>query len=562
MVKRTVLPFFAILLSASAFAQSNNGVTLSGSIQSDMMIAPEQDKKIGTEEYDNNSFLTNTYFDLLMQSKKVDAGGRFEFNKLPMPGYHNPYNDFKGWGISNLWVKAKLKNADVTVGSFYEQFGSGLILRSYEERSLGIDNSLLGAHVAWTPAKGIRLKVLSGFQRNYWKLNKSLISGADVEFSLDEYIKSLQNSNTRLSIGGSWVNKREDNENIMADVTHKLNLPEYVNAFDLRARLQHGGLSVLAEYAQKSQDPNSLNKYIYCKGHAELLSVTYTEQRVSALAQVKRSENMGFRSMRSESPLSSASYVNHLPAFTVDQTYSLAALYPYATQTEGEWAYQASVGYKFKGRYAPKFKVNYSLVTGLDNSWENRKGTININGQQRNIQGTDGHKSSFFKNGDVYYQDFDIMYEQKYSRSFELHLMYMYQQYNKTIIRGEGGNIFSHVGIAEGKYRINKKLTLRAEAQYLYTDHESGDWGFGLLELSVAPYIMFTVSDQIGRCEPENGVYGDVTHYYQAIITGNIGAHRIQMGYGRTRSGYNCNGGVCRYIPASKGFTLSYNYNF
>ena len=32
--------------------------------------------------------------------------------------------------------------------------------------------------------------------------------------------------------------------------------------------------------------------------------------------------------------------------------------------------------------------------------------------------------------------------------------------------------------------------------------------------------------------------------------------------YGRTRAGYNCSGGVCRWIPAQKGFTLSYNYNF
>lgn len=26
--------------------------------------------------------------------------------------------------------------------------------------------------------------------------------------------------------------------------------------------------------------------------------------------------------------------------------------------------------------------------------------------------------------------------------------------------------------------------------------------------------------------------------------------------------GYNCAGGVCRYVPASRGFQISYNYNF
>ena len=51
-------------------------------------------------------------------------------------------------------------------------------------------------------------------------------------------------------------------------------------------------------------------------------------------------------------------------------------------------------------------------------------------------------------------------------------------------------------------------------------------------------------------------------HYYQGFITYNKGAHRLQIGYGRTRAGFNCAGGVCRYIPATKGLTLSYNYNF
>lgn len=554
MIKQITLGLLFSGYYLAASAQDDNKVVLSGSVQSDMMIAPQQDEKIGTSEYDNDSFLTNTYVNLMLQSKYIDAGGRFEFNEHPMPGYHDAYNDFKGWGVPNLWVKGKFKNVDVTLGSFYEQFGSGFILRTYEERSLGIDNSLTGAHIAMKPFKGATVKVLSGFQRNYWKWNKSLVSGADAEFALDEYIPSWQQKNTHLTLGASWVNKGFDNDDVVwADLTHTLNLPKYVNAFDLRTRLQVGGFSALAEYAHKSQDPNELNNYIYGHGHAELLSLSYVKKGLSMLLQTKRSENMGFRSMRSESALSNASYINHLPAFTVDQTYSLAALYPYATQTEGEWGYQASAAYKFKGRFAPKFKLNYSLVTGLENARRNRV---------ENVRGTDGISSDFFKNGDTYYQDLDLMYEQKLSKTFEHHFMYMYQQYNKTIIQNEGGNIYSHIFVYEPKIKLSKKATLRAEAQYLYTEHESGNWAFGLLELSLAPYLMFTVSDQIGKCEPESGVYGETTHYYQFMVTGNYKSHRLQLGYGRTRAGYNCNGGVCRYIPASKGFTVSYNYNF
>lgn len=555
MNRNTILALCAFSFAICSFGQNDKKVTVSGSIQSDMMIAPEQDASIGTAEYDNEYFLTNTYANVYLQSQHVDAGLRFELTQWPMPGFTDEHNDFKGWGVPNAWVKGKLKNVDITVGSFYEQFGSGFILRSYEERTLGIDNSLLGAHIAAKPFKGVAFKVLSGRQRNYWKINDTHVSGADVEIELDNYIPKWQENGTILSLGGSWVNKYEGaDDEVMADATHKLNLPDFVNAFDGRVRFQSKGFSLLAEYAWKSQDPNALNNYIYNTGHAEMLSLTYSGKGISLLAQAKRSENMGFRSVRTEHPASKASYINHMPAFTVDQTYTLAALYPYATQTEGEWAYQASAAYKLKGRYAPKFKVNYSLVNGLSNS----RGNV----ADQTVAGTDGYKSSFWKNGEKYYQDLDFMYEHKLNKNFEHHFMYMYQNYNKAIIQKEDGMINSHIFVYEPKLKLSKKMTLRAELQYLHTAHESGDWGFGLLELSMAPYLMFTVSDQIGKCEPTAGEYGDVKHYYNFAVTGNIKSHRIQLSYGRTRAGYNCNGGVCRYIPASKGFRLSYNYNF
>ena len=545
-------------LAAGTLCAQNDKINISGSVQSDMMIAPQQDKAIGTGEYDNDAFLMNTYVDVLMQSKDIDAGARLEFMKWPMPGFQNEYNDFKGWGVPNAWVKAKGKNVEFTMGSFYEQFGSGFILRSYEERSLAVDNSLFGARLKYKPYKGVALTALSGYQRSYWRWEGNLVSGADLELSLDEWMKGLSKSGTHLTVGGSWVNKWEnaDEDVVMADPMHMLKLPEFTNAFDVRARLQNGGFAMLAEYAVKTADPNELNNYTYGKGTAAMLSLSYAKKGLSVLAQVKRSENMGFRSKRTQSPLCSASYINHLPAFTLDHTYSLAALYPYATQVEGEWAFQGGLGYNFKrktalgGKYGTKVKLNYSLVRGLENN--NAKGD----------RGTDGLDNAFFKMGDVYYQDLNVQLEKRLTKSFDIHLMYMYQQYNKGIIQSEGGNIYSNIFVGEGKMKLNKKLTLRGEAQYLLTKHESGDWGFGLLELSVAPYLMFTFQDQIGHSEPTPGEYGDLTHYYTGAVTLNYKSHRLMLSYGRTRAGYNCTGGVCRYVPASKGVTVNYNYNF
>jgi len=540
---RLLLALAFPLLCCGAMAQDDGKkVTVTGSIQSDILI-PQDDDKIGTEDIPEWA-VTNTYAEAHLMSKYIDAGARFEFLKHPLPGFRSD-KSFKGWGVPYFYIKGKYKNVELTAGNFYEQFGSGFILRTYEERSLGIDNSLLGGRLVYRPFRGVTVKALSGKQRRYWAHNDAWVSGGDLELNLDQWFKGLEQSGTYLTLGASLVNKHEKSEDIMVDATHKLNLPENVNAFDVRANLQKGNFCVLAEYAQKTEDPTAENGYIYRKGYAAMLSMSYSQRGLSVLLQAKRSDNMyPFLSRRSEDGVLGPSRINHLLAFTMDHTYALAALYPYATQG-GEWAYQAELGYKFKGRYAPSLKLNYSYVHAIEKNLKN-DGTM----------GSNGYGSAFWKWGDqMYYQDLNIQYEQKLSRNFKLNLMFMNQFYNKTVVEGKGGMVHSNIYVAEGKYRFNKKLTLRGEAQYLHTDDDEGDWLYGLLELSIMPQWMFTVSDMY------NSGVTDI-HYYQGYVTFNTGSHRIQLGYGRTRAGYNCSGGVCRYVPASKGFTVSYNYNF
>ena len=566
-----------IAAATTVSAQTDdNKLTLSGSIQSDMLV-PQADDKIGAEKTED--FLTNTYVDLMLQHRDFEAGARLEYLEHPMPGFEK---DFKGWGVPNFYLKGKLSWAEFTVGTFYEQFGSGFILRTYEERSLGIDNSLLGGRLLLKPLQGVQMKVLGGHQRRYWDHNKSWISGADLELTVSDWIPSMQQSGTTLTLGGSWVNKHEEpgtfqrTEAVRDTTAHtttittwQMNQPRYVNAWDARANLNTGNFSLLLEYAQKTDDPTFANGYIFKKGEVAMLSTSYSRKGLSLLLQAKRSENMAFKSDRTVIGTSSA--INHLPAFTQDQTYALAALYPYATQlADGEWAYQAELGYNFKrktalgGKYGMNLKVNYSYVRAIDRKF--------IDGQERHaiggttdLAGTSGYTSKWLKWGDhTYYQDLDIQLSRKFSKAFKLNLMYMNQRYNKTQIEGHGGMIHSDIFVADGKYQFSPKTTLRVEAQYLATSQDEGDWAYGLAELSLAPHWMLTVSDMwnVGDSDPlyykENTHY----HYYQGLITYNVGSHRLQAGYGRTRAGYNCSGGVCRWIPAQKGFTLSYNYNF
>ena len=382
--------------------EPSDKLRLSGSLQSDVLL-PEKDKATGADA-SNGRLLTNTYLDLKATSRYLEAGARLEYLQHPLPGYEP---DFKGWGVPYAYLKGRYKEAELTLGSFYEQFGSGFILRAYEERSLGIDNSLQGARLAYRPWAGVAVKALTGRQRRYWQHNDSWLTGGDVEWNVDEWFEALQQHHTYATLGVSYVHKYEKDEVVMTDPTHRLRLPHNVNAFDVRLRVQHRSLNVLAEMAMKTQDPSRDNGYIYRNGYVAMLSGSYSKRGMSLLLQAKRSTNMGFRSRRGMEGTSS--FINHLPAFTMEHTYTLAALYPYATRPEGEWAYQAAAAYTFPkgsmlgGRYGTTAKVNFSHVHAV------RKNAVGGSG-------TDGYGSPFWAWGpSTYYQDIDVQLEKTQS---------------------------------------------------------------------------------------------------------------------------------------------------
>ena len=564
----------ALLLAGLAVTTVNaqeNKVAVHGSIQSDILI-PQEDHKIGTGTY-NDWGLTNTYAEVGLTSKHIEAGVRAEYLEHPLPGFNDPR--FNGWGVSNIYVKALGNGFDVTVGDFYDQFGSGFVFRTYEERSLGIDNSIRGARLNVSAVKGANLKLLGGVQRCFWDWDTDAwLGGADLELNMEQYFKGLADKNITWMIGGSYLMKHENEEDVLVPGTnYKLNMDPMVHTFGVRTRLQSGPYSFMAEYAWKTQDPSKDNDYIYRNGSAVMVSASYSKKGLSALVQAKRSENMSNRMKRGfVSVLGGNCRLNHMPAFSYQHTYALPALYPYATQdADGEWAFQGEFGYTFKrrtalgGKYGTKLKVNFSYIRGID-----KTPTESLIEGVNSTMGTDGYHSKFFGFGGVYYKDINVQLEKKLSKSFKLNLMYMNQLYNKTVVEGEGGVVKSNIFVAEGKYQFSPKMTLRGEAQYLQTKQDQGDWYYGLLELSVLPYLMFTISDQYNANVPyytENKQVDDSKgthsqHYLLGSVTATYKAHRLQLSYGKTRAGYNCSGGVCRFVPASYGMTVSYNYNF
>lgn len=569
---------------------------LSGQVQTDWLAA-ENDAAIGANKKDyRGDILGNTYINLNLDSKYLNAGIRFETMEWPLPGYEilQDTKPFHGTGLPYFQITASNhKWIEGTVGTFYEQFGSGFVLRSYEERSLGIDNSLLGARLVLTPYKGIRLKMLGGVQRYHFSWNTdNPIYGADLELNIDQWSQKMQDAGHYLTFGVSGVTRYDNNTELyystsdswvdvssgtpikyLQTTNYQLNLPKYVSAIDMRMQWQHNGFNILAEYAMKSQDPSnnsvrfddgSQANYIFRRGNVLMLSGSYSQKGFSAQIMAKRSEDMGFRSDRTTSPIVSSLYVNHQPAFAYSHTYSLCTLYPYGTQMDGEWAFQGDVSYRFKrgtamgGKYGTLLRLNVSHIRGLDIK------PVGIQNTPLLYSGTKGYTRSYFgMSDDVYYQDINLTMEKKLNKSWKLTAMYMYQIYNQDIIEGhheEGkdGIVKSHIVVGDASWTVNKNFNLRIEAQYLTTRQDKGDWAYLGLEASLYKHWMVALSDQYNT--GLNG--GTDTHYYQGAVVWTLGASRLQLGYGRTREGLNCTGGVCRKVPAQKGATLSWNYLF
>ena len=547
-IKHKQLSLLGLLLATSlgANAQGIMGGHVTGNIQLDGQISRE-DSVIGAANVPEK-LLMNARADILYTNGNFSAGLRFEAYQNPMLGFNSKY---RGQGIANYFAAYNGEKLSVTLGNFYEQFGTGMILRAYEDRYLGIDNSLLGLNVALRPIEGVTIKALAGKQRYYWDYGEGIVRGIDGEVNLNSVIKSWADSKFRATLGAGFVSKYEPDQTISytGNAAYRLNLPLNVGAGAVRADLSYGNWSLQAEYAHKGQDPSVMNNYIYREGEALMLNATYSQKGFSANVQAKRVDNMSFKSVRTES--GEMLYINYIPAITKQHTYAFLSMYPYATQTTGEMGLQGDVMYKIAketflgGKYGTDIHLNGSIITGIDTN-------------QIGADGTLGYTSEWFKTGDLYYADASLEVAKK------LTCTYGYQIFN-PIVEGHEGNLHhNHILVGDLTWKINRKNVLRFEAEWMGSDSKydanvddkrCGDWIMGLVEYNFTSAWFVSISDQYA--------YRDgIGNYYNISVGYNHGATRLQLGYGKQREGLLCIGGVCRQVPASNGLTFSLTTSF
>jgi hypothetical protein len=485
----------------------------------------------------------NGFANLIYTKGNFSAGLRYEAYLNPLLGYDERY---RGNGIMYRFASYKADELEFTVGSFYEQYGSGLILRSYEERNIGIDNALDGIKVKYTPWKGIQLKGLVGKQRSFFGYGPGLVRGADAEISLNEALFSARPKKVNIILGGSGVSRYQ------ADLDPFYRLPQNVAAGAGRINLVTDKINIYTEYAGKINDPSDINNFIYKNGEALFVGASYSTKGFSFSTSGKRIDNMDFRSDRAAQ--GNVLMLNYLPAGTRQHTYQLAAFYPYATRTTGEIGFQSDLAFTYKkgsvlgGKYGTLVSVNYSRIHDIK-----RAAALND---------TLGYTSSFFDIAkELFYEEATLEVQKKISQKLKTNLMLMYQVYNKDAVQGLAGygTIYSYITVADISYKLSSSRTIRTELQHLLTAEDKKSWAMGLAEYTVSPHWFVAAYDlyNYGNTDAHKRI-----HYYSVSGGYTKNATRIALGYGKQREGIVCVGGICRNLPASNGVSLSISTSF
>ena len=545
--------FFLFALPFLGFAQNNNG-EIHGDFDLSLQSYSE-DAAINAEAADE-VVLNNAFLNLLYTKGKFTMGVRYESYLNAKLDYDS---EFRGNGIPYRFAQYNNDGLEITAGSFYEQFGSGLIFRSYEEKTLGIDNAMEGFRLKYNPTAGMYLKTFIGKSRTHFTYADGIFRGVDGEFNINDLF-GLE-SKTKAILGGCFVSRYQKRENLI------FKIPQNVGAYASRLNIMHGGWNYYGEFAYKINDPaNVLSEaqMNYASGNAFTSSITYSKRGFGVSAEMHRTDNMSFLSDRERSG-EKAFLINYIPTLSKPHTYSLLALYPCATQADGEFGIQFDLFMKFEkgtllgGKYGTKLDVNYSRINGLNGG----NSFLNDNAEHNPMLIS-------IKGEELYFEDFNIEINKKISKKLKTNFVLANQTYNKDFLefhpKGDYGVINSTIVVADISFKIKKGHTIRLEMQNLTAkqlehaeEDEDGDWSMGLIEYTISPNWFFAVQDMYNWGN-ENV---DKRLHYININAGFIkGANRFSIGYGKKREGIFCVGGVCKLVPSSNGFSLNISSSF
>lgn len=529
----TVLLSCLSFCCASAFAQQKvdkDWGNLNVSVESNMGVYVK-DSKLRTPT-PNKNFRTNTFVNLGYNIGNFRMGAQYDIFEPALLGFPT---EFKGSKLMQGFASYISPKIEATLGSFYEQFGSGLLFRTYEDRALGINTALMGASLRFRPFDWLTVKTLAGLPRKYMRYVDSRVYGADAELFLGQLLP--ENSVNTLSVGGSWI-LRDDHSKLEYD---HLTAPRVVRGFSGRGQLTKGAFTLGGEYTYKGSNLIHDGSSLSPKGQALLLNAGLDFDGFGISAQFRTIENISFGI--DDLTDTESVFLNYVPSLTKLQKYALLSLYPHSSLKNligGETGGQIDLF----GRIPLSPEDRYPLSFNLNASYFKKLVATDVPGEYR-----------FWDiSGDLAFAEVGLELEKKWNKSLKTTVVMDWQKSSEFSRLGYGDmKMNTGILVADILYKITPKNSLRMELQHAWSDSKDDQrWVMGLLEWGLSPHWMFYVSDMYNY---ESA--GTKVHYFSAGANFTWNSLRIGASFGRNREGLQCSGGVCRYVPEYTGFMIN-----
>jgi hypothetical protein len=500
---------------------------------------------------------TNSYLFLNYKYKNWSAGIQGEAYEKNALLNMNP--KYQGTNIATYFLQYKNDKIDLTAGYFYEQFGSGLLYRSWEDRALGINNALRGGRLIFKPTKYLTFKTIYGQQRTGFDVSNGTIYGIDTELVLSDILKF---KTTDFSVGFSYVGRDEKT------TVSNPRFNDLTNGYAGRLNLNHNSFYLATEYNYKSKDAvvqvtEQIDNRLIKPGSALLLNLGYSKKGFGIDGSFRRLENMSFFSERGAKGNSfNDRIMNFIPSLTKQHHYNLANIYVYQSQPNviladkdlvkaGEIGGQVDIFYDVKKGTVLGGKNGIKLAFNFSN-WNALGGTFYIYNPQ-------DYKTDFLGFGKRYFTDYNIEITKKWNTKWQSVFSYINQYYNKKMIEETAGEVNTNILAAEATYKFTTTRSIRVMTEHLWADYDKRNWAGATVEFNFNSRLSMYVLDLYNY---GNKVSYLQNHYYNIGGAYRKNSTRIALNYGRQRGGLVCVGGVCRFVPESSGISLSLNTSF
>jgi len=343
-----------------------------------------RDSTIGadnTPQYDHQLIGSESWLDLRYSNWGFDFGIRYDlFNNSNL---FNPTSSYTDKGIGRWFAAKTIGKLKITGGYIYDQIGSGIIFRAYEESPILLDNALYGVKLDYNFSDNWTGKIFTGKQKFLFDEFDSVIKGAGFEgfMSFGNEEKGYWSMSPGIGLVNRTLSDDQMNEviGIVANYQEVDRFKPVYNVYlaTIYNTLSAGPITWYVEGAFKTDDMyfdpfaerttvnngTGIGKYVNKTGFVGYTSLSYAQKGFGITAEYKHTESFDVRT----EPLQTLNrgLLNYIPPLTRFNTYRLTARYNAATQFIGENAFQLDVRYSPSKKWS--FAANLSNILNLDN---------------------------------------------------------------------------------------------------------------------------------------------------------------------------------------------------